>query len=246
MKILFSPSEGKKEGGDGAPFNAKSFCCEELFGFRQQMASAYQQLIDANDDATLSKLFGLKSAAQCAPFKRNVFSEPTMKAVQRYNGVAFEYLNYAALDKPAKRYIDEHCIIFSNLFGPVRALDMLPLYKLKQGEKIGDLALEQFYKQHFSEALHALLDNECVLDLRAGFYTKFYKPKQRVVTMKFIKGGKVVSHWAKAYRGIVLQQLALHNIDDFEALKALNIDGLNLQSIEQKKNEQLFIYDITG
>ena len=97
-----------------------------------------------------------------------------------------------------------------NLFGVLKAGDTgLPDYKLKQGETFSNLKIEKFYMDNFSKVLDEYLENEDIIDLRAGFYEKFYKIEKPYTTMKFIKDGKVVSHWAKAYRGIILKLLAL-------------------------------------
>ncbi|EDO9528420.1 peroxide stress protein YaaA [Campylobacter coli] len=57
----------------------------------------------------------------------------------------------------------ENTLIFSNLFGVVKASDHLPFYKFKQGAKINNFALEKFYKEHFSKALDEYLKND-ILD----------------------------------------------------------------------------------
>ena len=63
--------------------------------------------------------------------------------------------------------------------------------------------------------------------------------------MKFIKNGKVVSHWAKAYRGIVLQKLAENNIRSMSEFMKMEIDGLTVKEIIHKKIHTEIIYDIT-
>lgn len=79
------------------------------------------------------------------------------------------------------------------------------------------------------------LQNDEILDLRAGYYDKFYKPNKRFTTLKFLKDGKVVSHWAKAYSGIISRMIALYKIDSIEALISLNIEGFSLIEIIEKK-----------
>ncbi|MDX1294644.1 MAG: peroxide stress protein YaaA, partial [Sulfurimonadaceae bacterium] len=83
-----------------------------------------------------------------------------------------------------------------------------------------------------------------VLDLRAGYYDKFYKPSQPFTTLKFIKGGKVVSHWAKAYRGTVLRQLALNSVDSLDDFMKLEIEGLMVKEIKKVKNKTEIVFDI--
>jgi len=76
--------------------------------------------------------------------------------------------------------------IFSNLFAPILAGDFgVPEYKLKQSEKIGGFAPEIFYKKYFSKSMDKILNVKVYLDLRAEFYTKFYKPSSEYVTLKF-------------------------------------------------------------
>ena len=129
-----------------------------------------------------------------------------------YSGVSYSYLAYDTLSKNAKNYILNTVIIFSNLFGPVSAKDKIPHYKLKQGAKTGSFSFEKFYKDNFSHALDEYTANNEIVDLRAGFYEKFYQIKQKYTTFKFIKQGRVVSHFAKAYRGIILKLMAENNI----------------------------------
>jgi len=158
--------------------------------------------------------------------------------------VAFEYLGYDKLDKQAQAYIDENVILFSNLFGPLRANDLIPEYKLKQGEALGEIKVEKFYHEHSANLMESYLENEEILDLRAGFYDKFYKPSKAYTTLKFIKDGKVVSHWAKAYRGIVLREIAKANIESISAFMKLPIEGLSIYEIQTKKNKTEIIYTI--
>jgi hypothetical protein len=136
-------------------------------------------------------------------------------------------------------------MIFSNLFGAVMAGDIgIPDYKLKQGEKIDGFTVEKFYNEHFSDAIDEYLKDEDILDLRAGFYEKFYKISKPYTTMKFIKDGKVVSHWAKAYRGIILQTISKNNIQTIEELMNMQIENLTIVEIKQQKLKQEIVYSI--
>ena len=120
----------------------------------------------------------------------------------------------------------------------------LPDYKLKQGEKLDNLAVEVFYKEHFTKALDEYLEDEDVLDLRAGFYEKFYKMSKPYTTMKFIKDGKVVSHWAKAYRGIILNTISKNNIKTIEELMNLEVNNLSISEIKVQKLKTEIVYNI--
>ncbi|HHO65698.1 MAG TPA: YaaA family protein [Epsilonproteobacteria bacterium] len=245
MKILLAPSETKRSGGE-FPFDPTQLLFKELAPFRTKLLHSYINILQKGDLTTLSKMFGLKKEADIRAQQKDIVHELTMKAIERYTGVAFDYLGYEKLDTDAQHYIDQHVILFSNLFGPIRASDLIPEYRLKQGEAVGDIKVEKFYHAHAASLMEAYLAKEEILDLRAGFYDKFYKPEKDYTTLKFIKDGKVVSHWAKAYRGIVLREIAKANSKTLEDFIKLPIEGLSIQEIQKKKNKTEIIYTIEG
>ncbi len=228
MKILFAPSEAKREGGD---HDSMHFC----FNLdREEILKQYDDSIKSGDEEKLRRLFGTKELLDI-----DIYDSPTLKAVRRYTGVAYEYLDYDLLHPIQQEFIDKHLIIFSNLFGPLCASDLIPFYKLKQGESVGCIKPEKFYAPQCKN----LIDDEEILDLRAGYYEKFYKPKF-CVKFKFLKNGKTVSHWAKAYRGKVLRQIAQNGIDSFKKLRDFSFEGLGLKEIVSKKNEEIWVMEI--
>ena len=243
MKILLAPSETKTAGGT-QNFKLESLLFKELTSTRRELLDHYAHILQKNNLNQLSKMFGLKKTADINYHNREILHEFTMKAIERYTGVAFDYLNYKELNRKSQTYIDNHVVLCSNLFGFLRADDKIPEYRLKQGEAIGELKPEKLYKKE-SHLMEAYLKDEDILDLRAGFYDKFYKPTKEYTTLKFIKEGKVVSHWAKAYRGIVLREVAKAQIDTLDDFMKLSIDNLTIIEIQMKKNRREIIYDIT-
>jgi len=244
MIILFSPSEGKREGGTLPPLNQESLIFPDLYPKRLDVIEHYQTLTQRGCDEELYELFGIKDPKEYGRYKQNFTTTPTMKAIERYDGVAYDYLTYTQLSRDAQAYIDTYTIIFSNLFGPIRAGDAIFDYKLKQGASIGSFIPDKHYKEGFSDALDEMIGEEEILDLRAGYYDKFYIPKKPSVTLKFFKGGKVVSHWAKAYRGILLREAANHQISSIEELIALNVEGLMIHEIIERKMKKEIVYTI--
>jgi len=243
MKILLAPSESKSSGGEYS-FDPSRLLFETLLPQRMKLLHRYTNIIQQNDLSILSKMFGLKKASDIERYQVDIIHELTEKAILRYTGVAFEYLDYKALKEKEQGYIDTNVIVFSNLFGALRASDLIPDYKLKQGEMLGDIKVEKFYKEHSQALVEAYLKEEEILDLRAGFYDKFYKPNRPYSTVKFMKNGKVVSHWAKAYRGIVLREIAKANIQNLEDFIALPIEGLVLEEIKEIKYKREIMYSI--
>jgi len=244
MNILLAPAESKKMGGENSSFSKESFFLHDLYNKREEMLALYEAHIQKLSLEELSAWFSLKKMSEVERYKESLTNKATQKAITRYNGVAFDALDYENLQANEKEYIDEKVVLFSNLFGPLLAKDLIPDYKFKQGAKLPSLSIEKFYLENFSSSLDAYLDEE-IIDLRAGFYEKFYKTNnKKVLSFKFLKEGKVVSHWAKHYRGILLKVIAQNNISSFKEFFDLEIPGLKLQEIQSKKNVQLLIMDI--
>lgn len=242
IKILFSPSESKNNVCPYGCLNKSSLIFEELFSYRLEALKHYEDYIKISNNEALSELFGVKNIHD---FKHlNLKTAPSARAIELYNGVSYEYLDFQSLDAKAQEFLLENVLIFSNLFGVVRAKDCLPFYKFKQGAKIKDFAIEKFYKEHFSKALDEWLKNNELIDLRAGYYDKFYTPKQKFSTYKFIKNGKVVSHFAKAYRGILLRLIATHQIKNNAELLDKLPNNLRLKEIKTLKLKEEFTLEI--
>ena len=243
MKILLAPAETKIKGGDSLPYNKNNFYFKSFHNLRDEIVNEYEQLLKNSSIEELSKWFGLKNLKECERYAKSILTKPTIKAIRRYTGVAFEALGYELLSKSEQQYCDNNVILFSNLFGVLKADDLIPDYKFKQGNELSNIDVIKRYKEDIKLELDTYLKDE-VIDLRAGFYDKFYKPTAPTITYKFLKDGKVVSHWAKYYRGLLVKALAQNNITSFAELMNLNIDGLKLIEIQEKKNVKTFIMEI--
>lgn len=238
MKILFSPSEGKTKLYDSTAFHKDSFIFPELYEKRVYAVNIYNDYIINNRAEDIQDIFGIKDIDEIKQYQHNIFEEKTCSAIERYSGVSYSYLAYNTLNEKSKSYILDNLIIFSNLFGPVSAKDKLPHYKFKQGVKINGFSYEKYYKDNFSDALDKYLENHEIIDLRAGIYEKFYQIKKPYTTYKFIKDGKVVSHFSKAYRGILLKTMAENQVlSNSELLKNLP-ENLKLIDSTKKNNKE--------
>lgn len=220
MKILLAPSETKTDFCNNGILNQKSFIFEDLFEKRVQIIEAFQK--ECDDE---------------------VFAKNTAKAMLRYDGVAYNALDYTSLDVSSQNYIDKNVIIFSNIFGPILAGDYVPPYRFKQGSKLSEINIEKHYKEYFSTRIDEFAD-DFVVDLRAGFYEKFYIPTLKTYSFKFLKNGKVVSHWAKFYRGIIVREMAKNNIQTADELLNLQIENLKIVELTTSKNFITIVCDI--
>lgn len=244
MKILFSPSEAKTAVSSNKFIDRGDFIFPNLYEKRCEILKIYDDFLQKATVEKISKLFGVKNLTDEPSLRESIFKKGAIKAVLRYDGVAYKHLDYRSLDSAAQEFIDKNTLIFSNLFGPVLAADALPEYKLKQGERIDGLNLEEFYRQNFSGEIDGWLGDDDILDLRAEFYEKFYRIRKPFATLKFLKNGKVVSHYAKAYRGIVLRQVAKNGIKNFDELCKMDIENLRLIDVKKTGLKSEFLVQI--
>ena len=243
MKILLAPAETKKEGGGLAPYCKDNFYFKDIAKARDKVVQNYVSFMENSTTDELSKWFGLKNPKVCEKYLESIIKKPTMKAIQRYTGVAFDALDYNHLNLKEQQYCDENIVLFSNLFGVLKASDLIPDYKYKQGASLPNIDVVKNYKENIKDMLDNYLEDE-VIDLRASYYEKFYKPTMPTITYKFLKEGKVVSHWAKHYRGLIVRELAKANITSFAQLVNLEIESLKLREIQEKKNIKILVMDI--
>ena len=244
MKILFSPSEAKTAVSSNKFIDRGDFIFPNLYEKRCEILKIYDDFLQKATVEKISKLFGVKNLTDEPSLRESLFKKGAIKAVLRYDGVAYKHLDYRSLDSAAQDFIDKNTLIFSNLFGPVLAADALPEYKLKQGERIDGLNLEEFYRQNFSGEIDGWLGDDDILDLRAEFYEKFYRIRKPFATFKFLKNGKVVSHYAKAYRGIVLRQVAQKGVKNFDELCKMDIENLRLIDVKKTGPKSEFLVQI--
>ncbi len=240
MKILFAPSEAKNSGGITKKLSIVEFALQKKQ--KEHVANLYNRFLKNASDTELKKLFGIKK--EFDRYTIDIFDSPLLPAIERYTGVAYDHLNVESLDENAKAYLKENLIIFSNIFGAIKAYELIPEYKLKQGEKIDGFNIETYYKKFSTKELDEYFEGEIIVDLRAGFYEKFYIPNREYITMKFLKNGKVVSHWAKAYRGKIVRELAKHRPQTIDELNKIEFEELKIYEIKSIKLKREYVFEI--
>ena len=107
MKILFSPSETKFKGGKNKSITNNSFIFPDLFQERMNVITLYQNFINSATNKQLEKLFGTKKQEVIDYYKGNLLDKEILKVIERYDGVAFDYLKYSTLKENEKSYIDK-------------------------------------------------------------------------------------------------------------------------------------------
>jgi cytoplasmic iron level regulating protein YaaA (DUF328/UPF0246 family) len=209
VKILLPPSEGKTPSSSGPTLDLDSLSAPKLTTKRRRVLAALKKVSKRRD--ALEQL-GVGASLTEDVERNTVLDEiPCAPALLTYSGVLYEAMGARVLvaqsDDDAQlrdRLHDVH--IFSALFGRVHGLDDIPAYRLAMKTDLGTLGkLTSYWKPILAKSC-SLDPAEVALDCRSSDYRSVWPgPTDQVVTMGAVSvsSGKrrVVSHWAKFYRG---------------------------------------------
>jgi cytoplasmic iron level regulating protein YaaA (DUF328/UPF0246 family) len=208
--VLLPPSETKADGGDGGPLDLAALTAAELTPVRQEIIEALGKL--SADVPAARAALGL-SPKQDDAIARNaeLWTSPTMPAVQRYTGVLYDALDVSSMTRTQRARAGRRLAVGSALFGLVAAEDPIPAYRLSAGSQLPGLpTLRSIWKPALSPLLAGI--GELVVDLRSGSYAAL-APVDGAVTVEVLSERpdgtrSVVSHFNKAHKGRLARLLA--------------------------------------
>lgn len=194
MLLVLPPSRGQTPGPDGAtPLNLTALSLPELTAPRRRLLDA---LAGGPDDVTRS---------------------PAARSADVFTGVLFAA---AALPRlldsrgSAAGRTREQVLIASPLLGMVRPQDRIPASRLAMGTRTGVGALGPYWRPVLESALAPLAAGRLVVDARSSEFLPLWRPSAdatwvRVAVEQQRSDGarRVVSHFAKHWRGILAHHL---------------------------------------
>ena len=206
MRIVRPPSETKQPGGQaGSALDWASLVFPQLTSTRQQIAS---DLVALSASTGASKALGLGAkGAEWLEANHELLSSPVMPAIERYTGVIFDALGYASMNEGARQRVAECVWLFSALFGPLLATDLIPRYRLSFDSKLPGESLKSRWAAH-AEAMWA---HDFTLDLRSEGYRALapLTPGSGVFVrvVKDLSGGATAGHANKATKGTFVRAI---------------------------------------
>lgn len=163
-------------------------------------------------------------------------------AIFSYTGAQFKALDVSSLDNVEISYLQAHTRIISGMFGLLRALDDIFLYRLPMETKVGTLSLYNYW----TPLIGAALKNQTLVSLASGEYEKvLYLEYLNVTTVSFVhyknNKKKVSSMELKKMRGLFLRHCALHQINQLEKLKEISLEGYVFSNALSTKNQFVYV-----
>lgn len=227
FQLWLPPSEGKTAPEKGAPLDLSNLVFgSELRPARQQILDELTRVSSGAEAAKILKL-GAK-ADQMLASNRDLLNSPTAPAYRVYTGVLWE----AARIEDFPKWHD-NVLVFSGLFGILRAGDFIPDHRLSMGIKLPEAGgLASFWKRQIPPG------QVPVVDLRSGTYASaLAAPAESLAVNVKTADGKVVSHWAKHWRGLLAYELMRQDIEDIADVPrcAKTMEGVSEVEVDSRK-----------
>lgn len=214
MLILLPPSETKRPGGAGAPFDAASLTLPALAPVRDSVVDALVALSADEQEAARVLKLGRTQLDEVA-VNAALREAPTMAAIDRYTGVLYDALGAASVDPAGRRWLGRHVMIHSAPFGPIGALDAIPAYRLGAASSLPGLPP---LRRVWADAVTAAIADAApsfVLDLRSEAYVALGPVPAgvpsayvRVVTETDDGAVRALNHFNKHAKGALVRRLA--------------------------------------
>jgi hypothetical protein len=198
VRILLPPSEAKRSDGPSqrAPSGAFSASANaDPSWLREPRAAVAHALVEfcRRDPSTAAGSLALPARSATADLAANctIADAPSMLALDRYAGTVYDGLDAATLTAAARRRALDSVLIFSGLFGVVRADEPVPAYRLPVAATLPGIgALTPFWRAGLQPELDALLTDELIIDLRSGDYRAMWRPsgsvRDQVVAVRLV------------------------------------------------------------
>lgn len=180
-------------------------------------------------------------------------------AVMAFNGDVYQGLDAPSLSTEQLDYLNQHVRILSGLYGALRPLDRMQAYRLEMGTALATERgknLYQFWGDKVTQLLKAsaqTLGTDTLINLASTEYASVVDLKGcglNVVTPVFkdFKNDKykIISFYAKKARGLMVRYMALHQIQDPQALKAFDLEGYGFDAAESSDTQWVFKRRLEG
>lgn len=233
MKIIISPA--KKMNIDSDTLSALS---QPLFA--DEAAHLAAQLRDM-DAPALKKLWQCSDKLTAENIERLAVFDPARAqtpALLAYEGLQYQHLAPAVLDRESLAYLQDHLRILSGLYGVLRPFDAVMPYRLEMQAKLAVDGAKDLYA-YWSKRLYEALDESggLILNLASEEYARAIRPHvepgTRFISVRFgemVEGRvKQKGTFAKMARGEMVRFMAEQRLSRLDELRHFDALGLHYE-----------------
>jgi len=215
MFILLPPSEGKSpRPGETAFRHAAPDLAPDTEGVLAHLR--------AMKPADRPRFYGLRDPVKAGEAHRRTMQAldaPGIAALERYTGVVYTHIDYAALTRKAAAR--KQLLVVSALFGLIPGDSPIPDYKLSMNPW-----LARYWKDINTSRLAGLTKGKPVLDLLSQSYRQAVDyPALITVDFRVQGGKKAAGHFGKAIKGRFVRWILENRINDAGDFDGFTEDG---------------------
>lgn len=234
MKIIISPAKKMNIDSDTLPVLSQPL-------FADDAAHLAAQLRDM-DAPALKKLWQCSDKLTAENIERLAVFDPARAqtpALLAYEGLQYQHLAPAVLDRESLAYLQDHLRILSGLYGVLRPFDAVMSYRLEMQAKLAVDGAKDLYG-YWSKRLYEALDESggLILNLASEEYARAIRPHvepdTRFISVRFgeIVDGRVKQKgtFAKMARGEMVRFMAEQRLSRLDELCHFDALGLHYEA----------------
>ena len=240
MKIIISPSKTQARENKGT--------AGRNILWPEKTARLFHILRDYTEDE-LGRLMSIKGELLEETYE--LYSSWTtdndkIRAIDLYQGVAFEGINYHELKGEQKEYLNKSLLILSAMYGATSPDTLVWPYRLDMTMKPLEETLYSYWKDEIGQLLH---DEDLVVNLASNEFSRMVKLKKgKILSIHFRKGlgresGRLSSYEGKKARGEMVGKLAQNQACTREDIRNLAPSGYRFD--EKLSDENNYYYGKT-
>lgn len=212
-----------------SPSKEQCYTCEAIHDMKTlpyfRKTKSIVEKIKAYSSDELSDMMGVKNNLLEAVYNtyQNFGHTGILPAIQAYNGLAFRQIPVESYSDGDLYYLEEHLRILSAMYGLLTPLTGMSAYRLDMKMKVLDTSLYAYWKEELS---HPFSEGEIIINLASKEFSKLIKMPMVTISFKEYKNGKlkVVGSNAKKARGLMVDYMVKHRIDDPDTLKMFDLE----------------------
>lgn len=176
---------------------------------------------------------------------KNFDTPITYRASDMYNGLAHRNMGLKKLSKEDRSFLDEHVLMLSALYGPIKPSKLIKPYRLdfNMAFRIDNISLKKYWVDYFNSSIEK---GERVYNLASNEYSSIFNRELfDWVDFDFYElvDGEKKHHStiSKKARGKMLAFIYKHKITEIEDIKSFKADGYRF--VEEKSNKSLLVFE---
>jgi cytoplasmic iron level regulating protein YaaA (DUF328/UPF0246 family) len=209
--ILLPPSETKRDGGpDDSKLDLGALSFPSLTPHRKAALASLRDISKSVAASTVALGLGPTQRFE-VDRNRAIRTSAVMPAVERYTGVLYDAIDVARLDPDSRRFLGNHVVIHSALFGLIGADDPVPAYRFSHGTKLAGTSVTKLWRD--ANAAVLATRDELVLDLRSESYVHLGPTGPGAHFLRVVSVGpsgetRALNHFNKHGKGELVRALA--------------------------------------